>query len=419
MRYTVNMLRFNFDPEPEKPLSVTDLTRHIQQLFARDEKLRNVWVEGEISNFKRATSGHSYFTLKDAQCQLRGVMWRAASVRQSYQATDGAQVRVHGTVEVYDARGEYQIIADQIQPAGVGTLYQQFERLKAKLQAEGLFDQAHKRPLPTFPRVIGVVTSESAAAFQDIQNVLRRRFPLARVLLSPTQVQGETAPPLIVAALQALIKNGQSDVILLARGGGSIEDLWAFNDERLARAVYDSPIPVVTGVGHETDFTLVDFVSDQRAPTPSAAAELITPDIAELRLAVQEARDTLTGLIADEIDLARQALDTQQRALRYLSPRVQIDNRRQRLDDTTNRLQRAVRRQIDNGRDKMRSQRRTLSSVNPANILARGYALVYDADGKRLSAASDAPVGTSINVQLSKGRLRASVTDSNPENKSP
>ena len=413
MRYTVNMLRFNFDPEPEKPLSVTDLTRHIQQLFARDEKLRNVWVEGEISNFKRATSGHSYFTLKDAQCQLRGVMWRAASVRQSYQATDGAQVRVHGTVEVYDARGEYQIIADQIQPAGVGTLYQQFERLKAKLQAEGLFDQAHKRPLPTFPRVIGVVTSESAAAFQDIQNVLRRRFPLARVLLSPTQVQGETAPPLIVAALQALIKNGQSDVILLARGGGSIEDLWAFNDERLARAVYDSPIPVVTGVGHETDFTLVDFLSDQRAPTPSAAAELITPDIAELRLAVQEARDTLTGLIADEIDLARQALDTQQRALRYLSPRVQIDNRRQRLDDTTNRLQRAVRRQIDNGRDKMRSQRRTLSSVNPANILARGYALVYAADGKRLSAASDAPVGTSINVQLSKGRLRATVTDVN------
>jgi exodeoxyribonuclease VII large subunit len=344
-------------------------------------------------------------------------MWKSASARQSYQPMDGAQVRVHGAVEVYDARGEYQIIADQIQPAGVGTLYQQFERLKAKLQAEGLFDPVHKRPLPAFPRVIGVVTSESAAAFQDIQNVLRRRYPLARVLLSPTQVQGETAPPLIVAALQALIKNGQSDVILLARGGGSIEDLWAFNDERVARAVYESPIPVVTGVGHETDFTLVDFVSDQRAPTPSAAAELITPDIADLRVAVEEARANLTGLIMDEIDLARQALNAQQRALGYLSPRVQIDNRRQRLDDMTDRLQRAVRRQIDKGRDRIRSQRRALNSANPANILARGYALVYDADGKRLSAASDAAVGSPINVQLAKGRLRATVTDVTPDSK--
>lgn len=405
------MLRFNFDSDPARPLTVTDLTRHIQQLFSRDEKLRNVWVEGEISNFKRAPSGHCYFTLKDAQCQLRGVMWKTASARQLYQPTDGAQVRVHGVVEVYDARGEYQVIADQIQAAGIGTLYQQFERLKTKLQAEGLFDAAHKRPLPAFPRVIGVVTSESAAAFQDIQNVLRRRFPLAHVLISPTPVQGDSAPPLIVAALQALIDNGQPDVILLVRGGGSIEDLWAFNDERLARAVHASPIPVVTGVGHETDFTLVDFVSDHRAPTPSVAAEISTPDVADLRLAIEEAQAAISGLIMDEIDLARQSLEAQQRALRYLSPQMQIDNRRQRLDDTTDRLQRAIRRQIDKQRDRLRHQRRTLAAASPTNILARGYALVYDASGRRLSAASDVLAGTSITVQLATGRLQAVVTD--------
>jgi exodeoxyribonuclease VII large subunit len=405
------MQPFNFDFGPTRPFSVTELTRHIQNLFSRDDLLRNVLVEGEISNFKRYPSGHVYFTLKDGQCQMRCVMWKAVAQRQMYLPNDGDRVRARGTVEVYDARGEYQLQTSLIQPLGLGDLYLEFERLKAKLEAEGLFAAEHKRPLPSFPRVIGVVTSPGAAAFQDIQNVLRRRYPLARVVLSPTQVQGEGAPPLIVAALQRLVQHGGADVILVARGGGSIEDLWAFNDERVARAVYASPIPVVTGVGHETDFTLVDFVADQRAPTPSAGAELITPDLGELRAGLADLRGALADAMLTRIDSARQALDGQVRALRYLLPQVQIDNRRQRLDELNRRLGSAIRRRVEVGRDRLNTQQRALVANNPTNILARGYAIIYrTGDGKRLSDAQDAAPGTSLTVQLERGQLTATVT---------
>ncbi|MHB8627477.1 MAG: exodeoxyribonuclease VII large subunit [Aggregatilineales bacterium] len=405
------MQSFNFDFGPAGPFSVTDLTRHIQQLFSHDDLLRNVSVEGEVSNFRRYPSGHAYFTLKDAQCQLRCVMWKTAIQRQTHLPNDGDRVRARGTVEVYDARGEYQLQTLSIQPLGLGDLYLEFERLKVKLEAEGLFEAAHKRPLPAFPRVIGVVTSPGAAAFQDIQNVLRRRYPLARIVLSPTHVQGDSAPPLIVAALQLLARHGSADVILVARGGGSIEDLWAFNDERVARAIYASPIPVVTGVGHETDFTLVDFVADQRAPTPSAGAELITPDRAELHAAVRELHQELGDALLAQIETARQALAGQVRAMRYLSPKVQIDNRRQRLDELDRRLQSAVRRRIEVARDRLNNQRRALIAINPTNILARGYAIVYRSrDGKRLSDAQDAGQGTSLTVQLQRGQLTATVT---------
>ncbi len=406
------MQSFNFDFGPAGPFSVTDLTRHIQQMFSHDDLLRNVSVEGEVSNFRRYPSGHAYFTLKDAQCQLRCVMWKTAIQRQTHLPSDGDRVRARGTVEVYDARGEYQLQALSIQPLGLGNLYLEFERLKTKLEAEGLFEAAHKRPLPDFPRVIGVVTSPGAAAFQDIQNVLRRRYPLARIVLSPTQVQGDSAPPLIVAALEILARHGGADVILVARGGGSIEDLWAFNDERVARAIYASPIPVVTGVGHETDFTLVDFVADQRAPTPSAGAELITPDAGELRAAVRELRHELADALHAQIETARQALAGQSRALRYLSPQVQIDNRRQRLDELDRRLQSAVRRRIEVAHERLNNQRRALIAMNPTNILARGYAIVSRAgDGKRLSDAQDAAPGTSLTVQLQRGQLKATVTE--------
>lgn len=406
------MQPLNFDFGPTKPFSVTELTRHIQRLFSRDDLLRNVLVEGEVSNFKRYPSGHAYFTLKDGQCQMRCVMWKAAVQRQMYIPNDGDRVRARGTVEVYDARGEYQLQATTIHALGLGDFYLEFERLKTKLEAEGLFAAEHKRALPAFPRVIGVVTSPGAAAFQDIQNVLRRRYPLARILLSPTQVQGDSAPPLIVAALESLARHGGADVILVARGGGSIEDLWAFNDEQVARAIYASPIPIVTGVGHETDFTLVDFVADLRAPTPSVGAELITPDMQELRVGLADSRLALADALLARIDSARQALTGQIRALRYLSPQVQIDNRRQRLDELDRRLQSAIWRRVEVARDRLGSQQRALIANNPTNILARGYAIVYHThDGKRIADATVVAPGTSITVQLQRGQLTATVTE--------
>ncbi len=402
------------------PLSVYDLTLYIQQVFSLDYRLSDVWVEGEVSEFKRAPSGHCYLTLKDDRSQLKCVMFKAAAARQAYMPRQGDRVRLHGKITIYEARGEYQLYMDLVQPAGLGDLYQEFERLKARLQAEGLFDTERKRPLPAFPRLIGVVTSPSAAAFQDIQNVLRRRYPLARVLLSPTLVQGDAAPPQIAAAIRALSAHGQADVILLARGGGSIEDLWAFNDERVARAVFESLIPVVTGVGHETDFTIVDFVSDHRAPTPSAGAEVITPNMDDLRGSIDDFKLALMDAMQGQIDEQRRALESQARALRHLSPRVRMQNTRQRLDDLNTRLLTAMQRRTMLSRERLHAQQRALTAANPANILARGYAIVSrTGDGKRLSDVMDAAPGTTITVQLQTGELKATVKERTLDSKTP
>ncbi|MCK4449981.1 MAG: exodeoxyribonuclease VII large subunit, partial [Anaerolineae bacterium] len=256
-------------PTLSEPYTVSQLTGHIRRLIEDDPELSDVWVEGEVSNFSRAFSGHCYFTLKDAGSQIGCVMWRSVAILQDYLPVDGDLVLAYGRVGVYEASGRYQLYVDQIRPAGVGDLYRQFELLKARLEAEGLFAPERKRPLPGFPRCIGVVTSPTAAALRDILNVLGRRYPLAEVLLAPTQVQGDAAPPQIVAALEALNTRDDVDVIIVARGGGSLEDLWAFNDERVTRAIAGSRIPVICGVGHETDFSLVGFAADVRAPTPS------------------------------------------------------------------------------------------------------------------------------------------------------
>ncbi|MEL7236277.1 MAG: exodeoxyribonuclease VII large subunit, partial [Chloroflexota bacterium] len=258
---------------------IAEITAHIRYLLETDTVLQDVWVQGEVSNMKRAASGHWYFTLKDSASQLRCVMWRSDASRQLVVPENGDSIIVHGRVSVYDQRGDYQLYADFIRAAGVGDLYAQFEQLKMKLDAEGLFAAEHKKPLPVFPLRIGVVTSPDAAGYQDVLDVLRRRFPLADVTLSPTLVQGAEAPPLIADAIHRLDASGKVDVILVVRGGGSIEDLWAFNDEQVARAAFEAVTPLVSGVGHETDFTIIDFVADQRAPTPSAAAELVSPDV--------------------------------------------------------------------------------------------------------------------------------------------
>ncbi|HEX9018589.1 MAG TPA: exodeoxyribonuclease VII large subunit, partial [Anaerolineaceae bacterium] len=253
-------------------LSVTDLTRYLRDLLDNDAVLQDVWVQGEISNLSQPQSGHKYFTLKDSAASLHCVVWRSTALRMRFGMQNGLAIEAHGAISVYERDGAYQLYVDAIRPAGEGLLYQQFMRLKSRLESEGLFDEERKRLLPERPRRIGIVTSSTAAALQDMLNTLAARYPLAEVILSPCAVQGDAAPDEIVAALERLCQQASPDVIIMARGGGSLEDLWAFNDERVVRAICASPIPVITGIGHETDFTLADFAADVRAPTPTGAA---------------------------------------------------------------------------------------------------------------------------------------------------
>ncbi|MBI5671579.1 MAG: exodeoxyribonuclease VII large subunit [Chloroflexi bacterium] len=393
-------------------LSVAELTAYIRQVFETDPALQDVWVQGEVSNMTRASSGHWYFTLKDGSAQLRCAMWRSSVERQSFVPQNGDQIEAHGRVSVYETRGEYQLYADRLRPVGTGDLYQQFEQLKRKLEAEGLFDEARKRPIPPFPHQIGVVTSPEAAAFQDIQNVLRRRFPLARLILSPTLVQGADAPPQIVAALERLNVYTNVDVILLIRGGGSIEDLWAFNDERVARAVAASRIPVVTGVGHETDFTICDFVSDLRAPTPSAAAEQITPSIEDLRADLLSLDSFMTGLVTDHLAALQANLAIAQRSLGHLSPASRIRNLRQRVDDWNARLATRQMAHLNLLRERLANRAAALNAASPQSILSRGYAIVSRSEtGQRLTGAANVKPGTGITVQFHDGDLKARVED--------
>jgi exodeoxyribonuclease VII large subunit len=389
--------------------TVWQLTTYIRDLLDLDPALQDVWVEGEISNFTRASSGHLYFTLKDDKSELRCVMWKTQAAWLSVEPQHGDAVLAHGRVAVYEARGQYQLMCDSIQAAGVGDLNRQFELLKARLDAEGLFDPAHKRPLPMFPRKIGVVTSPTTAAFQDIQNVLRRRYPLAEVILSAALVQGDEAPPQIVAAIQRLNDYTDADVIVVARGGGSLEDLWCFNDERVVRAVAASRIPVVTGVGHEIDFTLVDFAADLRAPTPSAAAEVVTPDGDALRSSMRAWSDRMDSAMFAVLDDGQRRVDTQIRWLARLSPETQIQNARQQIDDLTGRLVIHLQHDLARRRDRLAAQGRALDAANPSAILRRGYAIVTRSDGQRVTSALHAAEGTTVQIALHDGRLTATV----------
>lgn len=391
--------------------TVADLTTYIREIVESNETLQDVRVTGEVSNMRRAASGHWYFTIKDSNAQLKCVMWRSSAERQTFIPNDGDAIEARGRIGVYDAQGVYQLYAESVRPVGMGDLYQQFEALKAKLDAEGLFDPARKRPIPAFPRQIGVVTSPEAAAFQDIQNVLRRRFPLVEIVLSPSLVQGADAPPQIVKALDRLNQHTEVDVILLIRGGGSIEDLWAFNDERVARAVVASRIPVVTGVGHEVDFTIVDFVSDLRAPTPSAAAEIATPNIEDLRYTLRAQGDTLATLMDDKLFNLRGNVDSARRTLGHISPESRIRNLRQRVDDWNTRLINRQHTRLGLLRERLAAKTAALNAANPQSILARGYAIVYRSeDMERLSSAAVKP-GVGITVQFQDGELKARVED--------
>lgn len=391
-------------------LSVTQITQHIQQLLERDEILQDVWLEGEISNWSQAASGHIYFTLKDARASIRCVIWRSWVRRLGYRPQgSGEAILVHGRVAVYEVGGVYQFYVDDIEPAGLGALYAQFERLKNQLAAEGLFEVERKRPIPAVSQRIGVVTSAQAAALRDVLTVLSRRYPLVEVILSPTPVQGDEAPPKIIAALNGLAAlSPPVDVILLVRGGGSIEDLWAFNDEGVARAIAASPIPVVTGVGHETDFTIADFVADYRAPTPSAAAELVTPDIEEIKRQIGECQARMFSIVTALMNEARADLKEAARWLYQLTPQKQIDNRRQQIDDQVARLSRLLGHKLTLQRERLVSAEARLKTLNPEATLARGYAIVRKGE-YLVTHVGDVEAGDGVTVILQDGEFEATV----------
>ena len=396
-----------FTQEPAS-ITVTELTRYIREMLEVDYRLQDLWVQGEVSNLSRPSSGHVYFTLKDSGAAIKCAMWRTSVTPNVLRLREGDAVLAHGKISVYETQGVYQLYVDAIQLAGVGDLYQQFELLKAKLQAEGLFDPDRKRPLPEKVNTVGIVTSPTGAALQDMLNILRRRWPLMRVVLSPTAVQGDDAPPQIIAALQRLYQRHDLDAIIVARGGGSIEDLWCFNDESVARTIARSPVPVISGVGHEVDFTIADFVADVRAPTPSAAAELITPDQDEVRSTLRDDAATLDALMADRIQQARLRLQLNERALQHLSPRVKLANARQRLDDASGKMQDAILHGLVLRRERVKSLSAQLNAYNPLNVLARGYAVVRkEATREVVRSVTQVTAGEELSIRVSDGEFKA------------
>lgn len=385
-------------------LTVSQLTFHIRKQLEDDPTLQDVWVDGEISNLSKPASGHIYFTLKDKNASLRCVIWKLDAGRLRVNLQDGMAVEVHGRITVYEPQGQYQLIVNLVQPKGEGRLYQEFMRLKAMLESEGLFAADRKRPIPDRPQTIGIITSATGAALRDMLNTLRRRQPLARVILAPSPVQGVEAPPALVNALN-LLNRQNPDVILLARGGGSIEDLWAFNDERVVRAVAASQSPVICGVGHETDFTLCDFAADLRAPTPTAAAELATQTtLDDLHFQLSTFTSRLTDLTSNLIAEQKAGLSTLASRLKYVSPERRIQSEYQRLDELSRRAWSAVDHRIQLQASLVDGMSKRLQSLNPMGILARGYAIITrKADGRVVGKVADAE--NEMKVRVSDGEF--------------
>jgi len=402
------MLTFETGQSPPV-YSVSDLTAYIRALLESNENLMDVWVAGEISNLSQPKSGHVYFTLKDINAALRCVIWREQAWRLKGALRDGMAVEAHGYISVYEQGGQYQLYVDGLRAAGEGLLYQEFLRLKAELEAEGLFDPWRKRPLPPLPNVIGIVTSPTGAALQDMLNTLRARYPLAQVVLAPAAVQGEDAPPQIVAAIQRLNLEIQPDVIILARGGGSLEDLWAFNDERVVRAVAASRVPLISGVGHETDFTLSDFAADLRAPTPTGAAVLATPDAADLRADLNASALRLRQAAGERLSRFSIDLTEKKHRLERQSPEWRVRQGMQYLDGLHQRLLLLGSHALKSRRARLAAYDERLESLDPARVLRRGYALIQDEKGLLVTSIEQVKLGQEINARVADGSMGARV----------
>ena len=439
---------------PERNVyTVSRLNREVRMLLERG--LAVIWVEAELSNFTQPASGHWYFTLKDKDAQIRGAMFRQRNMALGFTPKSGQLVLVRGRVSLYEPRGDYQMLVEHLEEAGIGALKREFERLKARLAAEGLFAPELKRPLPAFPRRIGVITSPSGAAVRDVLHILKRRYPPAQVLIYPTPVQGAAAVPALIAALELASARAECDVIILARGGGSLEDLWAFNDEGVARAIRACAVPVVSGIGHEIDFTIADFVADVRAPTPSGAAELVVPDRQELLGMLRRISERLVQSGRRELRAAGQLLQHLRHRLQRTHPGVRLQHSAQRLDELEQRLrkallaqtqhqnirlnaaftalmratpahrvavltarsaqlslrlQHALRRRIETSIHRLALAQQKLDAVSPLATLARGFAVVTRPDGSVITDALSVAVGDEIHTRLHRGVLQSRIT---------
>lgn len=393
-------------------LSVSQLNRYIKMNFDADENLANIFISGEISNFtNHYRTGHLYFTLKDDSAAVRAVMFNSSAKRLKFMPEDGMKVIARGRVSVYEASGQYQLYVDDMQPDGVGALNLAYEQLKEKLQKEGLFSELHKKPLPPYPEKVGVITSPTGAAVRDIINVLGRRFPYAEIVFCPVLVQGDGAHLQLTNAVNLFNSERAADVIIIGRGGGSIEDLWEFNDEGLARAVYNSEIPVISAVGHETDFTICDFVADMRAPTPSAAAELAVPDANELQYALSALKNRMFLNVSSGIADRRSRLEylTSKGVLK--SPDEMLSNRSQRLDTAFSKMLSSYENRIGGKKVEFISAATALSKLDPMSVLMRGFAFVSDKNGKNVYSSQALAKGDKINVRFHDGSAVCEVKE--------
>ena len=413
-----------FDETERKPLTVSELTNSIR--ITLESRFAAVWVEGEISNFKAHSSGHWYFTLKDQNAQLRAKCFRSANTRIRFRPTDGLHVRARGRLSLYAPRGEYELVVEALDPVGAGALQIAFEQLRDRLKAEGLFAKELKRPLPVFPRRVGIVTSPTGAAIRDILNVISRRTRTVHVLFSPARVQGDLAGPQIAHAIRFInlyheraLRDGRTedlvDVLIVGRGGGSSEDLWAFNTEEVARAIRKSTIPVISAVGHETDFTIADFVADFRAATPSAAAEIVAAREDQLCSALEHMGRQLVRLTRFKIVDLRSRVQEQALSHAFDEVKSRLAKARRRFEAASSACDVAIDTKIQDGRERLGRAAASLDALSPLGVLQRGYAIAQDASGKLVRDAAAVNVGDEVNVRLAKGRLNTRVvaTDQN------
>ncbi len=387
--------------------SVSQISSHTRQTLEHDSVLQDLWVSGEVANLARPGSGHSYFSIRDGKATMRCVMFRNS--RGAHYLDNGAAIILHGRVSIYEQRGDLQIIADIAQPEGVGELQLKLEQLKLELEQQGIFDESRKRELPRFPSKIAVVTSPSGSVWHDIQNVVRRRYPLVELAIAPAPVQGEDAAPAIAEALQAAGSEPGVDLVIVARGGGSLEDLWAFNEEDVARAIFACPVPVVSAVGHETDYTIADLVADLRAPTPSAAAEIVVPDKTELIAFTVAAAQSIDASITRQLASGVDATAQLNRRLHNALP--DLDTLRMRIDDRLRSARQTLGHMLTLNAERVHGLRLRLDSLSPHDTLRRGYAIVQrEDDGSVISARAQTAPGDSIDITLTDGELEAQVT---------
>lgn len=395
-------------------LSISDLAEHVTEAISDQPMLQDVWVEGEVAEVNVSMQGHCYMTLKDDKASLRTVMFRLSYTRLRFQVQVGMVLLAHGKVSFYRERSQVQLVLDNAQPSGTGALALAFDQLRLKLEREGLFDARAKRKPPFFPRRVAVVTSESGAALRDVLKVLRRRCPIVPALLVHAPVQGEVAAAALVRALRRAASRPGVDVVLLVRGGGSIEDLMSFNDEALARAIRATPVPVIVGVGHETDFTIADFAADVRAATPSQAAELAVPNLVELRRGLVEARRRLSAAVGRETEAKRERLTAAAQKLTRLSPDRQLPALRQRLDDRLERLSNALRVALERGARQVEANRQRLEALSPLRVLARGYSLARDDSGALVTSVAALRPGVRLTTVFADGSALAEVLSVQP-----